>query len=167
MYQKGTMVFVELLVCVIALAFSLFLFVLSLQFPPSTQAGVPSAAFFPGIVSAVIFGLSLTQLIINLIKQKKIRSDGGTTQPGTEQGQSAWKQALRIVEIVLLILLYSLLWIFNVGHFLVNSIVIFIPISMLYGGGRERQWWKTSIFVVVLVVFIYVLFKYLLKVAID
>lgn len=158
---------VELLVCIISLAFSLFLFVLSRQFPPSTQPGMPGPAFFPGIVAIAIFGLSLAQLIIAFVKRKKIPPGGRTVQPDTGQNQSELKQAVRIGEIVLLILLYALLWIYNIGNFLINSIVIFIPISMLYGGARERQWWKTSIFVVVLVVFNYVLFKYLLKVAID
>ena len=156
----------ELLVCVIGIAFSLFLFALSRQFPPAPQIGMPGAAFFPGIVSGVLFGLSLTQLIITLIKRRKISSGGETTQTASEQPQSGRKQIFRIIGIVLLVLLYALLWMYNVGHFIINSIVIFIPISILYGGARERQWWKTAIFVVVLVMFIYVLFIYLLKIAI-
>jgi hypothetical protein len=154
-------VFSEILVSAIGLGFSLFLFILSRKFPPSTQPGVPGAAFFPGIVAVVIFALAMVQVV--RIAVKRTRPGGG--EKAEDSGQNK-KNIIRIIEIVLLMLLYSLLWMFNLGHFLLNSTVIFIPVALLYGGAVEREWWKTSIFVVILVVFIYCLFKFLLKVPI-
>jgi hypothetical protein len=150
-------VFVEITVCAVSLIFSVFLFTLSRQFPPSPHPLMPGPAFFPFLVAAAVFSLSLAQLVITLVKRKK-------TGSGEEAAQPERKHTLRIVIIILLILLYALLWMYHIGHFLINSIAVFIPVSMLYGGAKERQWWKTSLFVVVLVVLTYVLFKYLLKV---
>ena len=160
------MLFIELLVSIVGLAFGLFLFSGAQQFPPATQPGLPGAAFFPVIISTIIAGLSLANLCIVLVKRKKIQGAGSDTAQDAQHVQFARKQILRVVGIVILTLLYALLWGYNIGHFIINSIVIFIPISMLYGGARERQWWKTSIYVVLLVVLIYVLFKYGLRVAI-
>ena len=157
---------IEIVVYLIGLIFGLFLFVVSRGFPPASQAGLPGAAFFPGIVSTVIIGLSLILLVTALIKRWKTRSTGGETQASTEQSKFARKQAFRVIGVVLLIFLYALLWGLNIGNFLINSIVIFIPISMLYGGARERKWWKTVIFVVVLIVLTYILFTTFLRVSI-
>jgi uncharacterized membrane protein len=153
--------FPEILVSVIGLGFSLFLFILSRKFPPSSQPGVPSAAFFPAIIAVIIFALAMVQVIRIAVKWKKTNKGEKPANPARNK-----KNVIRLVEIVLLMILYSLLWMFNFGHFLVNSIVIFIPIGILFGGAVEREWWKTSIFIVVLVTFIYCLFKFLLKIPI-
>lgn len=153
--------FAEILVSAVGLGFSLFLFILSRRFPVSSQPGVPGSAFFPTIVAVLIFAFSAVQVIGTVVKRIKIQKDGSTEDTGQKR-----KNIIHVIEIVLLLVLYSLLWLFNIGHFLANSIVIFIPIALLYGGAVEREWWKTSIFIVVLVVFIYCFFKYFLKVPI-
>ena len=160
------MFFIELLFSIIGMAFGVFLFVGAQHFPPTApHPGVPGARFFPNIISIIIFGLSLVILVFTLAKRKKMRIPD-ENKPGKEEVQFARKQALRIVGIVVLALIYALLWSLNMGHFVVNSIVIFIPITMLFGGAQERQWWKTSIYIVFLIVFVYVLFKHVLRVAI-
>ena len=159
--------FIEIVVSVIGLAFGVFLLVGARQFPPATQPGMPGAAFFPYIVSVVILILSIATLVIALAKRKRMQSNSGNTEPDAKQAQFARNQAFRIAGVVLLSLFYALLWHLNIGNFLINSLVFFIPIAILYDGAKERPWWKTAIFVSVLVVFIYILFKYVLRVAIN
>ena len=156
----------ELVIYLISLAFGIFLLLGARQFPPSTMPGVPSSAFFPNIISTVIIALSLILMVTSLVKRIKTRASGGEVQTNPEQIKFVWKQALRIAGVILLLLLYGLLWHFNIGHFLINSIVFFIPITIIYGGAQEKKWWKTSIYVVIVVVIAYVLFRYLFGVGI-
>jgi hypothetical protein len=153
------MLFSELLVTCAGLGFSIFLFVVSGSFPQSTQAGVPSAAFFPQVVAVIIFGLSGAQLARTLVT--RIRNGNGAEKEAVANKRNI----IHIVEVLLLVILYCLLWKYNIGHYVINSIVIFIPIAMIFGGSTEREWWKTCIFIVVLVAFIYCLFKFVLRVA--
>jgi hypothetical protein len=160
------MLFSEILVAFTSLIFSLFLFIGSRRFPPSRQAGVPGTAFFPTIISCLIFTFALIQ-IINIIRKYLISSKNNGNEHTTAQDFTlVQKKVLHIAGIIALMLFYSFFWLFNIGHFLVNSIIIFLPIAFLFGGTIETNWWKLSIFIVILLTFIYSLFKLILRVPI-
>ena len=190
----------RLLVLALGLGYSLFLFIHALAFPDSYQPGVPSAAFFPYIVAALLALLSAGAVVTTFVKRRNGTKTGGdqpegadigngvqerestsgpfpavSKEPGERETDPAVKAVVEtqtqtgtqkrwweLLAIVMLMLCYCLLWIFDLGNFLLNSMAIFLPIALLYS--KERVWWKTLLFVTTLVVFMFVLFRYLLRV---
>jgi len=146
----------EVIVCSISTFFSLFLLYFAQGFPKSVKPNVPSASFFPTLIAIVLLGLSIYNLVVCLIQRKKAK------EAGEKKEKIVKRKVLQIVEILLMLFLYAFLWKFHIGHFLLNSILVFTPVCLLMGD--ETVWWKSTIFSVCLVVFIYLLFTFLLKV---
>ncbi|MFA6846174.1 MAG: tripartite tricarboxylate transporter TctB family protein [Sphaerochaetaceae bacterium] len=146
----------EIIVCSLSTGLSLFLLYFAKGFPKSIKPNVPSASFFPTIIGVILLGLSLFNLIHALIRIKKAKSAGYEKQ-SVEKGK-----VFQILEIVLLMFLYAFLWKYHIGHFLLNSIVVFALICVLLGD--DVSWQKSVVFSTGLVVFVYVLFTFLLRV---
>lgn len=148
----------NLIVCGVSIFFSLFLLFFAKDFPVSNKPNVPSAAFFPIIVSIILFMLGVYNAIVELIRLKKEKTSNNVKE------RIFFGKVLQVAEIVLLMLLYALLWHFHIGHFILNSMLVFIPISLLISD--EVEWYKSVIFSVCIVMFIYLLFTFLLRVRI-
>lgn len=146
-------------VCLLGLGFSAFLFGFARTFPHSQVEGVAGAGFFPTIVAVVLFALSALVLASELAGRRMRLAGGSQSSGGSAPARG---NAAAVVQVLLLLLLYAALWAAGIGHYLVNSLVIFTLVACIYS--RERPWWKNAIFVAVLVVFIYVIFKYLLRI---
>jgi hypothetical protein len=144
----------EFIVCGINLAFAHFLIIFAQDFPKSVKPNVPSASFFPTIIGVILLGLSIYNLIHAIIvRRKNPSSESKTIQKG---------KVLQILEILVLLFLYAFLWKLHFGHFIINSIAIFVPVCILLGD--EKPWYQSAIFATCLVLFIYSLFTFLLKV---
>ncbi len=147
----------EIIVSSLGAALSIFLFVFAQGFTGSGRAGVPSAAFFPIVISVILMLLSVYNIIRTVVRIQKEKKAGTYQKPVFVKGK-----VFQILAVVGLMVLYAILWNLHIGHFLLNSIIVFVPISILLSD--ETAWWKSAIFTVCLVVFIYVLFSYLLRV---
>ncbi len=147
----------EIIVSSLGAALSVFLFVFSRGFAGSGRAGVPSAAFFPTVISAILMFLSIYNIIKSVVRIRKEK------QAGTYQKAVFVKgKVFQILAVVGLMVLYATFWNLHIGHFLLNSIVVFVPISILLSD--ETAWWKSAVFTTCLVIFIWILFSYLLRV---
>lgn len=149
----------HLIVCITGILYSSFLLIFSQQFPKSTKPNVPSAAFFPRIIGIILLGLSIYNVVAWLLarKQQMQEEQVESVKAGIAKGKT-----LQMVQIIALIVAYAVLWHFHLGHFLLNSTIIFFPLVMLLSD--EKKWYYNAIFTVVLVAFIYVLFTVVLKV---
>lgn len=146
----------NIIVCGVSIFFSLFLFFFAKDFPVSNKVNVPSAAFFPTIISVVLLVLGIYNSVVSVINLRKERASG-VLKEKIQVGK-----IIQLMEVILLMLLYTLLWHFHIGHFILNSILIFIPISLLISD--EVEWYKSVFFTISIVMFIYLLFKFLLRV---
>ncbi|MCH3918063.1 MAG: PAM68 family protein [Spirochaetia bacterium] len=147
----------EMIVCIISLLFSIFLFYFARFFPTSQNPDIPSAAFFPFIISTLLFGLSVLNIAKGILSAYKGKKDGTYVKEVFQKGK-----VIQIVMIVLFLFLYVILWYLHVGTFILNSIVVFVPVCMLMS--NEKAWWQNALFAIFLVLFIYVLFSFLLRV---
>jgi len=147
----------EIIVCSFGFIISVFMLAYAQTFPKSFKPGVPSSGFFPSIVNTVLMLLSLFCLIHSITTMIKAKKSGTYTKKTVEKAK-----VMQILEIVILMFLYAGLWQVHIGHFLINSIVIFSAICVLFGD--DAKWQKSVMFATGLVVFIYLLFTYLLKV---
>lgn len=144
----------EIAVNIIGLLISAFLFIFSRDFAVSSRPGVPSAAFFPTIISVILLGLS----ILNLVKYFVAKKKGDVEKPipiGKEK-------MLQFFALIALLFLYAILWYFHIGHFIINSAVIFTVVCWLLSD--ETEWWKSALFVTGVTIFIYCLFVMFLRV---
>lgn len=145
---------IEIMINVAGICISAFLYYFSKDFAVSTREGVPSAAFFPRIIAAILLLLSIINLVKIFVQKKK---NTYKAPEATVKGR-----ALQIIAVVALLLFYAILWKSHIGHFILNSIIVFVPICWLISD--EIEWWKSLIYVVCLVIFIYLLFSVGLKV---
>ena len=144
----------EIAVNIIGLLISAFLFIFSRDFSVSTRPGVPSAAFFPTIISAILLFLSILNLVKYIIARKK-----GEAEDPAPIGRA---KMLQFFELVVLLFLYAVLWYFHIGHFILNTVVIFTVVCWLLSD--ETEWWKSALFVLGVTIFIYCLFVLFLRV---
>lgn len=147
----------NIIVCIINIAFSLFLLIVSCFFPVSMKQNIPSASFFPRIVGSILLCLSVynfIRVIFVLRKNKKSFS--------AEKNTIAKAKIFQLLEIILLLFAYAVLWQLHIGHFLLNSFAAFIPVSILLG--NEVAWYKSTIYTICLIIFIYLFFTLLLRV---
>ena len=147
----------EIIVNIFGVGLGLFLFIFSRGFLSSAKPGVPSAAFFPTIISIVLMFLSISNLATMLVKSRKKSPSASEEKPPI-----LVKKVIQMGIIVVLMFLYALFWSLHIGHFILNSIIVFVPISILISD--EQEWWKSLLFSTGLVIFIYVLFTVGLKV---
>lgn len=131
-------------------------FIFSKGFAVSKREGVPSAAFFPRIIAVVVLVFAVYNLIRFLIKRKK----GMYEKP--EKMQEG--RFVQFMGILLLLFLYAILWDNHIGHFILNTIIVFSPVCWLMSD--EKEWWKTALYITCLTFFIYALFVFVLKVRI-
>jgi len=71
---------------------------------------------------------------------------------------------VQFMGILLLLFLYAILWDNHIGHFILNTIIVFSPVCWLMSD--EKEWWKTALYITCLTFFIYALFVFVLKVRI-
>jgi hypothetical protein len=140
----------------VSIFLGLFLLFFARNFPPSNKPNVPSASFFPIIIAIVLIGLGIYNLIIYLRQKKHAKAEA------EQQTHYSMGKVVQVGQVIALMLAYALLWHFHIGHFLLNSIIVFIPVTLLISD--EVKWHKSVIFTISLVIFIYALFTYLLKV---
>lgn len=148
----------EIIVSSLGAVFSIFLFVFSRGFAISKRVGIPSAAFFPTVISVILMFLSVLNIVKAVVRISKERSAGTYKKVEIPKGKIT-----QMLAVIGLMVLYAVLWNYHVGHFLLNSIVVFVPISILLSD--EIEWWKSAIFSICLILFIWVLFSYLLRVS--
>ena len=146
----------EIVVNVLGIVISAFLFVFSRGFAASSRPGIPSAAFFPTIISVILLFLG----ILNLVKYFIAKKNGEVE----EEAKMSHVKLLQFFALLAILLLYATLWDFKIGHFILNSIICFSPICWLLSD--ETEWWKSVLFVTGLTIFIYLLFVTGLKVRI-
>lgn len=146
----------EVIVNALGMAISIFLFVFSRSFAAPTKPGVPSAAFFPTIIAVILFCLS----IFNTAKYLGAKKKGLVEEP---QKINRFK-LIQFFFLVLLLVIYTVAWNYKIGHFIINTIIIFSPVCWLLSD--ETEWWKSVLFITGLTIFIYLLFVVGLKVRI-
>lgn len=147
---------IEIIVNGVGIAIAAFLYIFSRDFSVSKRAGVPSAAFFPTIIAVVLLFLGVYNIVKYLIAKKK-----GNVEASEKMSRI---KLLQFLSIIALMLLYAVLWNYRIGHFILNTIVCFIPVCWLIS--EETEWWKSAIYIVGLTIFIYFLFSIGLKVRI-
>ncbi len=147
----------EILVNILGLAVSAVLYFGSSSFRVSRRPGVPSAAFFPTIIAVILLVLGVYNLIVIFMKRKK----------GEKSAETVKMSKMRLMQffgVLALLVLYALLWQYHLGHFVLNSAVVFTCICWLMSD--ETEWWKTLIYCTALSLFIFLLFSQLLRVRI-
>lgn len=147
----------EIIVCGLGIVISIILFVFSRGFSVSAKPGVPSAAFFPTLISIVLLFLSILVLIKVLIRINNEKKKGTHKQIVFVK-----TKVFQFVAILGLMVLYAILWNYHIGHFILNSIIVFVPISILLSD--EKVWWQSAIFSSGLIIFVYLLFTTVLRV---
>lgn len=147
----------DIIISAIGMFFSVFLLIGSMTFPKSNQPGVLSAAFFPRMIAVILLLLSLMILASFIMKLLSSKKSDKIEFVGNYNGM------MDIVKIVSLILIYSILWILGIGHYIINSVIILICVQRVFNHG-EKSLLSSGIFTVGLVVFIYYLFKFVLRV---
>lgn len=150
---------IEIFVNLLGIAISAMLYFGSSSFRVSKRPGVPSASFFPTIIAVILLVLGVYNIIMVLIKRKKLDSNVDADTKSMSK-----LRLLQFVSICALLVLYAVLWLFHLGHFILNTAVIFTGVCWLMSD--EREWWKTLIYITVLTIFIYILFGQFLRVRI-
>lgn len=143
---------IEIGICILGIAFSIFLFIFSIQLPPGPQKGIPGPSFFPYIISTVIFFVSVIVALNAFRKNYKQPSNRSVLE---------FKTFLRFLFTIFILGLYSVLWIVDFGNFIVNTLIVFIPLGIMYS---VKRWYISTFFVIILVSFIYLIFSYILRV---
>jgi hypothetical protein len=143
---------VEIAICILSMGFSLFIFTFGLKLPPGPQKGIPGPSLFPMIVSCAIFILSLITVMISLLR----RRPKGVTFKKIET-----KSILRLVFAIVLMGIYSSLWIAGIGNFIINSLLVFVPMGMVLS---NKSWYSSGIYIIAVVIIIYLIFNVMLRV---
>jgi len=147
----------DVIISLTGIFFSFFLLIGAKSFPESRQQGVFSAAFFPNCIAIILLLLSLMIAIGIIRKLLSNKQKNQVVFVGNPQG------FLDIVKVLVLILIYCVLWMTGIGHYLINSMVILVFIQRVFNHG-EKSLLSSVIFTAVVVVFIYCLFKFGLRV---
>ena len=148
---------VDIIISLTGIFFSFFLLIGAKSFPESRQPGVLGAEFFPKCIAIILLLLSL-MIVLGIIR--KLLSNKQKKQVvflGNSQG------FLDVVKVLILILIYCVLWMVGIGHYLINSVVILVCIQRVFNHG-EKSLLSSVIFTAGVVIFIYCLFKFGLRV---
>ena len=147
---------VEIGICLLSIGFSIFLFIFALKLPPGAQKGIPGPALFPFMISIIIFMLSLG-IAVNAFLRNYKKKDTDIINKNIIES----KFLLPLFLTISLLGIYSVLWIIDIGNFIMNSIIIFVPLGLLFS---KKRWYFTTLFIIVLVIIIYLIFSKILRV---
>jgi len=119
----------DLIISVGVFSLGIFLFYGSTTLPAGFSPGVPGPGFIPQIVAVALIILSIF-LFVDGLKKKEIYF---------EKGFLKTKSFKNLLFIILFSIIYVVVWIYEVGTFLVNSFIYFSIILYFLGEKRIFQ----------------------------